>query len=107
MVEDVVPLNPDTSSRFSFLTSGILFMSVRSQLLMRGPLKLLGPEFPKVPFAGIANASGLNQCEKVLGPLSGSTFGTTSGRAKIFDPLISPKTELVTVTDVGNPLAKV
>src|SRR5712691_2114326 len=93
--------------RISFLPSGILFMSVMSQLLMRGPLKLLGPEFPKVPFAGAANAPGLNHCANVLGPLSGSTFGTTLGRAKIFDPLISPNTELDTVTDIGCPVAKV
>src|SRR5438128_11089158 len=85
--------------------SGIFLMRVMSQLLMPGPRKLFGPQFPNVPFAGIANAAGLNHCAKVLGPLFGSTPATQSGRARIFEPLISPNTELVTVTDIGCPVA--
>src|SRR5947207_521361 len=93
--------------RVSLWGSGILLMRLMSQLLMPGPRKLFGPQFPNVPFAGIANAAGLNHCEKVLGPLSASTPATQSGRARIFEPLISPNTELVTVTDIGCPVAKV
>src|SRR6266850_3668009 len=87
--------------------SGILLMRVMSQLLMPGPRNWFGPQFPNVPFAGIATASVLNHCEKVLGPLLGSTVATQSGRARIFEPLISPNTELVAVTDMGCPVAKV
>src|SRR5213593_4045532 len=87
--------------------SGIFLMRVMSQLLIPGPRKLFGPQFPNVPFAGIANAAGLIHCAKVLGPLFGSTPATQSGRARIFEPLISPNTELVTVADIGCPVAKV
>src|SRR2546427_2185858 len=87
--------------------SGIFLMRVMSQLLIPGPRKLFGAQFPNVPFAGIANAAGLNHCAKVLGPLFGSTPATQSGRARIFEPLISPNTELVAVTDMGCPVAKV
>src|SRR5206468_6093347 len=93
--------------RVSLLPSGILLMRFMSQLLMPGPRNWFGPQFPNVPLAGIANAAGLNHCAKVLGPLFGSTPATQSGRARIFEPLISPNTELVTVADIGCPVAKV
>src|SRR6266513_5974805 len=57
--------------RVSLPGSGIFLMRVMSQLLMPGPRKLFGAQFPNVPFAGIANALGLNHCPNVLGPLSG------------------------------------